>query len=105
MKTVQFAVAVLAAAASSLASAQVVKCTDRAANITYTNIPCEKQGLREAGPVRERLTWATPVRNEVIVSETATGAVALAPSTRIAPGTTYVPMGSSEVIVTRPAIR
>jgi hypothetical protein len=106
MNTAKLALAVFAAAASSVASAQVVKCTDNAANITYTNIPCERQGLREAGPVRERLTWSMPSR-EMFVTAPVTGAVALAPrpATTVVPGTTYVPVESSEVIVTRPVIR
>ncbi len=32
------------------------KCADGAGRITYSNERCEKQGLKEAGAVRDRLT-------------------------------------------------
>ncbi|MGE5639523.1 MAG: DUF4124 domain-containing protein [Clostridia bacterium] len=38
------------------ASAQTYKCKDGAGAVTYSNEACEKQGLKDAGKVRERLT-------------------------------------------------
>ena len=38
------------------AAADSYKCTDARGGIVYSNETCEKQGLRDAGPVRERLT-------------------------------------------------
>ncbi len=38
------------------AAAQTYKCKDQAGAITYSNEACEKQGLKDAGKVRERLT-------------------------------------------------
>lgn len=32
------------------------KCTDEQKRVTYTNTPCDKQGLRDAGPVADRTT-------------------------------------------------
>jgi hypothetical protein len=32
------------------------KCMDGQNRVTYSNIPCEKQGLREGGPVADRVT-------------------------------------------------
>src|SRR5438105_4846277 len=42
--------------ASAPAHAETYKCTDKRGAITYSNEKCEKQGLQDAGPVRERLT-------------------------------------------------
>jgi hypothetical protein len=38
------------------AAAQTYKCKDQGGAITYSNEACEKQGLKDAGKVRERLT-------------------------------------------------
>jgi len=32
------------------------KCTDDYRRVTYSNVPCEKQGLKDAGPVADRTT-------------------------------------------------
>ena len=32
------------------------KCVDDRRQLTYSNIPCEKQGLKDAGPVADRVT-------------------------------------------------
>ena len=37
-------------------TAQTFKCMDARERITYSNERCEKQGLKDAGAVRERLT-------------------------------------------------
>ena len=37
-------------------AADSYKCKDARGGIVYSNETCEKQGLRDAGPVRERLT-------------------------------------------------
>ena len=43
---------------SAAAGAQTVmyKCTDAQKRITYSNEACEKQGLKDAGPVADRVT-------------------------------------------------
>ena len=33
-----------------------VKCADAQGRITYSNVPCEKQGLKQAGTVADRTT-------------------------------------------------
>jgi hypothetical protein len=39
------------------ASAQTTyKCMDERRQVTYSNIPCEKQGLKDGGPVADRTT-------------------------------------------------
>ena len=38
------------------AAAQTYKCKDQVGAVTYSNEACEKQGLKDAGKVRERLT-------------------------------------------------
>ncbi len=38
------------------AASQTYKCKDQAGSVTYSNETCEKQGLKDAGKVRERLT-------------------------------------------------
>jgi hypothetical protein len=50
--------ALLFALWSAAAAAQTVmyKCTDAQKRITYSNEACEKQGLKDAGPVVERVT-------------------------------------------------
>ena len=37
-------------------AAQTYKCKDAAGKLTYSNETCEKQGLKDAGEVRERLS-------------------------------------------------
>jgi hypothetical protein len=39
-----------------LAAQPLYKCADAAGRITYASERCDKQGLREVGPVRERTT-------------------------------------------------
>lgn len=39
----------------AVALAQTYKCVDAQNKITYSNTPCEKQGLKDAGPVADRL--------------------------------------------------
>jgi len=49
--------ALLLLTVSSAAMAQTTyKCTDEQRRITYSNTSCEKQGLRDAGPVADRTT-------------------------------------------------
>jgi len=50
--------ALLFALWSAAAAAQTVmyKCTDAQKRITYSNEACEKQGLKDAGPVADRVT-------------------------------------------------
>lgn len=48
--------AALLAFAPLVAAAQTYKCTDPRGAVTYSNESCEKQGLKDAGKVRERLT-------------------------------------------------
>ena len=39
----------------AVALAQTYKCIDEQKRVTYSNTPCEKQGLKDAGPVADRL--------------------------------------------------
>jgi hypothetical protein len=42
---------------SATGAAQTMyKCTDAQRRITYSNEPCDKQGLKDAGPVADRVT-------------------------------------------------
>ena len=43
-------------AAAGLAQTTMYKCTDANKRITYANETCEKQGLKDAGPVADRVT-------------------------------------------------
>ena len=43
-------------AATGLAQTTMYKCTDAQKRITYTNEACEKQGLKDAGQVADRVT-------------------------------------------------
>lgn len=52
-RTAAFVFAVCAAPA---AAQTMYKCVDDRRQVTYTNIPCEKQGLKDAGPVSDRTT-------------------------------------------------
>jgi hypothetical protein len=45
-----------AAAAGQTAAPTVYKCVDERRQVTYTNTVCEKQGLRDAGPIADRTT-------------------------------------------------
>jgi hypothetical protein len=38
------------------AQATMLKCRDARGQITYSNVPCDKQGLQEIGPVADRTT-------------------------------------------------
>jgi hypothetical protein len=48
--------ALLALCAVQGAAQTTFKCTDENRRVTYSNTPCDKQGLRDAGPVAERTT-------------------------------------------------
>ena len=49
----------LAAAAmlilSSEVAAQMFKCTDKAGKVTYSSVKCDDLGLKDAGPVQDRI--------------------------------------------------
>ena len=51
-------VAPLAAAQGPAAatSGTMMKCRDSRGQITYSNVPCDKQGLQDVGPVADRTT-------------------------------------------------
>ena len=42
--------------AASGAAQTMYKCVDEQRRITYSNITCEKQGLKDGGPVADRTT-------------------------------------------------
>jgi len=42
--------------AAAMAQTTMYKCTDEQRRITYSNETCEKQGLKDAGPVPDRVT-------------------------------------------------
>lgn len=48
--------AIAALAAGSLTAAELSKCLDRSGHVTYSSERCEVQGLKSAGPIRERTT-------------------------------------------------
>jgi hypothetical protein len=51
-----FAIAVgLLVVAADDAAAQMFKCTDAAKKVTYSNVPCSQQGLKDAGQVQDRI--------------------------------------------------
>ena len=43
-------------AAAGLAQTTMYKCTDAQRRITYSSDPCEKLGLKDAGPIPDRVT-------------------------------------------------
>jgi hypothetical protein len=45
-----------ASGAAQTAAPITYKCMDERRQVTYSNITCEKQGLRDAGPVADRTT-------------------------------------------------
>ena len=45
-----------AAALAQTTLPQTYKCVDERRQVTYSNVVCEKQGLRDAGPVADRTT-------------------------------------------------
>jgi hypothetical protein len=53
IRTILVAVAVLAPGHE--AAAQMFKCTDAAGKITYTSTTCKELGLKDAGPVQDRI--------------------------------------------------
>ncbi len=55
-------VLVFIATAALGAESQTYKCRDAAGALTYSNQTCEKQGLQDAGPVRDRLTTLPSVK-------------------------------------------
>ena len=48
--------ALLVAGATAGAAQTTFKCVDGRGSITYSNVVCDKQGLKDAGPVAERTT-------------------------------------------------
>jgi hypothetical protein len=42
--------------AAAAATQTMYKCVNDQRRVTYSNIPCEKQGLNDAGPVADRTT-------------------------------------------------
>ena len=56
MRGAFFLVLVLWTAAGGAQSPSTFKCVSAQRAVTYSNIPCEKQGLKDAGPVSERTT-------------------------------------------------
>ena len=48
--------ALLVADATAGAAQTMFKCVDGRGGITYSNVACEKQGLKDAGPVADRTT-------------------------------------------------
>ncbi len=48
--------AVTGLAANPLGAAELSKCLDRTGHVTYSNERCEAQGLKSAGPIRDRTT-------------------------------------------------
>ena len=45
----------LLAALPATALAQTYKCVDAQKRITYSNTACDKQGLKDAGPIADRI--------------------------------------------------
>ena len=43
-------------AATPLGAAELSKCLDRDGHVTYSSARCEAQGLKSAGPIRDRTT-------------------------------------------------
>jgi hypothetical protein len=58
----------LLAAAAPYAAA-VNKCVDPAGRVTYTSLTCEKEGLKPAGVVRDRMTIMPVVATPIAVSK------------------------------------
>ena len=48
--------AVLSAGAPGVAAQTMYKCRDGRGQVTYSNISCEKQGLKDAGAIADRTT-------------------------------------------------
>lgn len=46
----------------AVALAQTYKCVDEQRRITYSNLPCDKQGLKDAGPVADRVMTVPAVQ-------------------------------------------
>ena len=47
--------ALLFGLAADDATAPMFKCTDAAKKVTYSNVPCNQQGLKDAGQVQDRI--------------------------------------------------
>jgi hypothetical protein len=58
MRGAAFLVGLLWAASGAAQTAvpTTYKCMDERRQVTYSNIPCEKQGLKDGGPVADRTT-------------------------------------------------
>ena len=48
--------AILALWTAATAAQTMYKCVDDQRRVTYSNVPCEKQGLKDSGPVADRVT-------------------------------------------------
>jgi nucleoid-associated protein YgaU len=48
--------ALLFMSAAGVQAAELTKCVDAAGKVTYSSEACEKQGLKPAGPIKERTT-------------------------------------------------
>ncbi len=55
MRRTLFAILALCSAGAA-AQTTMYKCTDAQGRITYSNEACDKQGLKDAGPVPDRVT-------------------------------------------------
>ena len=55
MRPMRTAALALLALLSLQAQAQTYKCVDAQKKITYSNTACDKQGLKDAGPVADRV--------------------------------------------------
>ena len=53
---VTLAAAMLLGSAEQASAQTMFKCKDGSGRITYSNVPCEKQNLKDAGPVADRTT-------------------------------------------------
>jgi hypothetical protein len=51
-----FSCAAAAQSPAPTAPTPMVKCADARGGITYSNVPCDKQGLKEVGQVADRTT-------------------------------------------------
>jgi hypothetical protein len=65
---VRLAALVLLTAAAPYAAA-VNKCVDPAGRVTYTSLTCEKEGLKPAGAVRDRMTIMPVVATPAALSK------------------------------------
>ena len=99
--------AVLVLAAAPAAAQTTFKCNDGRGRVTYSNIACDKQGLKDAGPVAERTTTMTlppvPAAPAKPAVSGATPGAAPGPAPAGAPGSS--PAAKDEGEVSAPAAR